>query len=348
MAYTFDVYRGRVQPETNLRVFATYIAFFPQLVAGPIERAPRLLPQFHKYFQFDYDRVVSGLRLVLWGVFKKVVIADRVAVYVNGVYNDVHVYSGQHYVIATFFFTFQIYCDFSGYSDIAIGSARILGFDLMENFRQPYFALSIREFWRRWHISLSTWFRDYVYIPLGGNQVVLLRQLLNLMVVFVVSGLWHGANWTFVVWGILHGGFVVVETIYIRWDGRPRLRQGKVITIWQWLITFIAVCFTWIFFRANSLDDAWHIITHLFEFGKAQLVLPVADQRFDGNLEYLLNVILIMALLFIEWQNTHKELTTKVLQNRHIRWATYYGAIVFIFISVTDNQARQQFIYFRF
>ena len=177
MAYTIDVYRGKVEPERNLAVFATYIAFFPQLVAGPIERAPRLLPQFHQYFAFDYDRVVSGLRLILWGVFKKVVIADRVAVYVNNVYNDVHAYSGQHYIIATFFFAFQIYCDFSGYSDIAIGSARILGFDLMENFRQPYFSLSVREFWRRWHISLSTWFRDYVYIPLGGNQVMLSRPI---------------------------------------------------------------------------------------------------------------------------------------------------------------------------
>ena len=209
MAYTIDVYRGVVEPEKHLGIMATFVAFFPQLVAGPIERAPHMLPQFRQRMSFDQARTVEGLRLILWGAFKKIVIADRLAIYVNTVYNAPRHYSGLPLIAATIFFAFQIYCDFSAYSDIAIGAAKILGFDLMENFRQPYFSKSVREFWGRWHISLSTWFRDYLYIPLGGNRVTFTRHLLNLMIVFVVSGLWHGASWTFVIWGALHGLYIV-------------------------------------------------------------------------------------------------------------------------------------------
>lgn len=209
LSYSIDVYRGEKEPERNFGKFALYVAFFPQLVAGPIERSTNLLPQFDRRISFDYDRFVSGLRLMLWGFFKKIVIADRLAIYVNEVYNSPAEFQGLTLILATYFFAFQIYCDFSGYSDIAIGAARIMGYDLMINFRQPYFSQSIAEFWKRWHISLSTWFKDYLYIPLGGNRVAKNRWYFNLMAVFLISGLWHGANWTFVLWGFLHGFYLV-------------------------------------------------------------------------------------------------------------------------------------------
>jgi D-alanyl-lipoteichoic acid acyltransferase DltB (MBOAT superfamily) len=209
LSYTIDVYRGKIQPERHLGVFALFVSFFPQLVAGPIERSGNLLPQFYQKTAVDYERIISGLQRMTWGFFKKVVIADRLALLVNTVYNHPTEFSGMPLIIATYAFGFQIYCDFSAYSDIAIGAARVMGFDLMENFRQPYYARSIPEFWRRWHISLSTWFRDYVYLPLGGNRVKLPHWVFNILVVFVVSGLWHGANWTFVIWGALHGIFMV-------------------------------------------------------------------------------------------------------------------------------------------
>jgi D-alanyl-lipoteichoic acid acyltransferase DltB (MBOAT superfamily) len=205
LGYTIDVYRGKLEPERHLGRFALFVSFFPQLLAGPIERASNMLPQFYEKFDFDEARVSSGLRLILWGLFKKIVIADRLGLYVNAVYNSPSDWEGWPVFLATYFFAFQIYCDFSGYSDIAIGAARVMGFNLMENFRRPYFAQSPSEFWRRWHISLSSWFRDYLYIPLGGSRVSVPRWYLNLMIVFLVSGLWHGAAWTFVIWGGLHG-----------------------------------------------------------------------------------------------------------------------------------------------
>ena len=214
MSYSVDIYQGKLKPEKHFGIFALFVSFFPQLVAGPIERASNLLPQFHKPFTFDRKKAVSGLQLMLWGMFKKVVVADRLAFLVNAVYDQPGEYEGFTLFLATIFFAFQIYCDFSGYSDIAIGAARILGFDLMKNFDTPYSARNVSEFWRRWHISLSTWFKDYVYIPLGGNRVVKWRWYYNLMITFLVSGLWHGANWTFVIWGglarVLSGGWPYV------------------------------------------------------------------------------------------------------------------------------------------
>jgi D-alanyl-lipoteichoic acid acyltransferase DltB (MBOAT superfamily) len=213
LGYSIDVYYGRVRAERDFITYALFVTFFPQLVAGPIERTASLLPQFKENHGFDYDRVTSGLKLAAWGMFKKVVVADRLALYVNGVYGEPGVYPAAALALATFFFAFQIYCDFSGYSDIAIGCARALGFNLIANFRRPYFASSITEFWRRWHISLSAWFKDYLYIPLGGNRKGSFRRHLNLMITFLVSGLWHGAAWHFVVWGALHGAFQVAEHI---------------------------------------------------------------------------------------------------------------------------------------
>lgn len=206
LSYTIDVYRGVTKPERHFGIFAVYVSFFPQLVAGPIERSERLLPQFRVPVIPNENNFSSGMKLMVWGFFKKVVVADNVAIIVNQVYNNVNEYQGLPLIIATFLFAIQIYCDFSGYSDIAIGSARVMGIHLMKNFNTPYFSKSITEFWKRWHISLSTWFRDYVYIPLGGNRVSKPRHYLNLFLTFLISGLWHGANWTFVIWGALHGG----------------------------------------------------------------------------------------------------------------------------------------------
>src|SRR3989339_1447668 len=209
MGYTIDVYRRQQKPERHFGIFALYVMFYPQLVAGPIERSQNLIHQFYEKHVPDYARIASGLKLMLWGLFKKVVIADRVAVVVNQVYNNPHDYSGLPFVIATVFFAFQIYCDFSGYSDIAVGAAEVMGFKLMKNFNRPYFSKSIAEFWKRWHISLSTWFRDYLYIPLGGSRTTAARWQFNLFITFLVSGLWHGANWTFVIWGALNGFYLV-------------------------------------------------------------------------------------------------------------------------------------------
>ena len=215
MSYTIEVYRRHQKAERHFGIFALYVLFYPQLVAGPIERPQNILPQFHQKQYFDYNRVVSGLQLMAWGLFKKVVIADRLALLVNEVYNTPTHYQGLPLLVATVFFSVQIYCDFAGYSDIALGSARVMGFDLMTNFSRPYFSRSLPEFWRRWHISLSTWFKDYVYLPLGGNRVALPRACFNLFFVFIISGLWHGASWTFIIWGALHGAYLVGELLTI-------------------------------------------------------------------------------------------------------------------------------------
>jgi len=268
LSYTIEVYRGRREPERHPGIFALYVSFFPQLVAGPIERAGNLLPQLRLRQRFDYDRVAEGLRLMAWGMFKKVAIADRLALIVDRVYGDPTGFEGPHLVLGTVFFAFQIYCDFSGYSDIAIGAARVMGVRLMRNFNRPYLAASIADFWRRWHISLTTWFRDYVYIPLGGNRTGRGRWRFNVAVVFLVSGMWHGANWTFLVWGALHGTFFLLEhaTRNVRaklaavspFASRPRLRRAAGVAA-----TFLAVTFAWIFFRAESVSDAFHVVGHL-------------------------------------------------------------------------------------
>jgi len=290
MSYTIDVYHRRLAPETHFGIFALYVAFFPQLAAGPITRAGILLPQFHQKQPLDAQRIGSGLQLILWGFFKKIVIADRLAVYVATVYNNPDVYYGLPILIATYFFAFQIYCDFSAYSDIAIGAARLMGYELMRNFRQPYFATSIPEFWGRWHISLSTWFRDYLYIPLGGNRVAQWRVYLNLLIVFVVSGLWHGANWTFVMWGALHG---VYSALTVAWSrGWPPARaakteQARSAQEFSWgklgkiLLTFHLVLLAWVFFRADSIGDAFTLLrnaTHLVPINGSSIVLINPNQ----------------------------------------------------------------------
>jgi len=270
LSYIIEVYKGRQKSENNFLVFSLYIMFFPQILSGPIGRPQKLLPQFHKEYCFDFQRAVSGLRLMLWGYFKKLVIADALALYVNSIFHSPRLSLSYDLMTATFLFGIQIYCDFSGYTDIARGSARVLGFNLMENFNRPYFSQSILEFWRRWHISLTSWMRDYVYIPLGGNRVSNFRHFFNVLLVFAFSGLWHGANWTFIVWGLLHAFYIIFSFITknfrqfliktIKLDKAPFLYKAlKIIT------TFVLVDIAWIFFKAESISDAVYIITHFID-----------------------------------------------------------------------------------
>ena len=259
LSYSIDVYRGNRKAERHFGYFALYVTFFPQLVAGPIERSERLLPQLRAPHSFSYQNLMDGIIRISWGFFKKVIIADRVAVLVNSVYNNAYEYSKIYLVMATLGFAVQIYCDFSGYSDIAIGSAKIMGIDLMENFKVPYFSKSINEFWTRWHISLSTWFKDYLYIPLGGNRCdQRWKYYRNILIVFLVSGFWHGANWTFIIWGFLHGAVQIGERIQKGFNSRLKLPD-----ILRMFLTFAFVCLAWIFFRANNIHDAIYIISHL-------------------------------------------------------------------------------------
>jgi alginate O-acetyltransferase complex protein AlgI len=350
MSYTIDVYRGRIQPEMHLGRVAMYVAFFPQLVAGPIERATNLLPQFRRVQRFDEARTIEGLQLILWGFFKKVVIADRLAIYVDAVYGDVGSYSGLSLWLATFFFAFQIYCDFSAYSNIAIGTARVMGINLMDNFRQPYFARSVREFWGRWHISLSTWFRDYVYIPLGGNRVPIGRNVVNIMIVFLLSGLWHGAGWNFIFWGALHG-LAVAVLAFIQWrNWRLLPANGWGMDALRVLLTFGFVCFTWIFFRASSIDDAFYIIGNLFVFDSTvDLTAPFAAALLDPQIEFTLAFSLITILLAADALIARQSLPV-VLQATPtaLRWPLYYLLGAAVIFSGLYGAGAQQFIYFQF
>ncbi len=272
MSYTIEVYRGHQPAEKHFGIYALYVMFYPQLVAGPIERPQNLLPQFRELHVFDADRVFSGLKLMVWGLFKKLVIADRLGIYVDSAYNYHEQSSGVSLLLATFFFSFQIYCDFSGYTDIAIGAARVMGFNLMTNFRRPLLARSTADHWRRWHISLSTWFRDYVYFPMGGSRVKIPRMYVNLMVVFLISGLWHGANWTFVIWGGLNGLYVVLGHITRRprhwcWSLTGIPRHHRLDTFFQIIITFSLIAFSRVFFRSENLDQALSIFRKMAGMG---------------------------------------------------------------------------------
>ncbi len=324
LGYVVDVYRGKVKAERHLGIYSLYVMFFPQLVAGPIERAQNMLPQFRERHFFAVARVTEGLKLMLWGMFKKVVIADRLALVVNQVYADPSSYAGPSLITATIFFAFQIYCDFSGYSDIAIGSAQVLGFRLMRNFDRPYFATSIQDFWHHWHISLSTWFRDYVYFPLGGNRVSLWRWRLNILLTFLLSGLWHGANWTFVIWGALHGFYYLISTIARKPVAWPQ--SLKVI------ITFSLVCFAWIFFRANHLSDAQYIISHLLT-GWGQGLKAGTQPGAIGlsMIEFLFAVGLIGLLICIERLENKETISALVARPPMVlRWGIYTAAVLMI------------------
>jgi D-alanyl-lipoteichoic acid acyltransferase DltB (MBOAT superfamily) len=292
VSYVVEVYRRMAPAERNLLNYALYVAFFPQMVAGPIERPHSLLPQFHVEHELRFENVQAGFRIALWGVFKKAVVADLLATAVNKVYSHPQQFTGPILILATLFFSIQIYCDFSGYSEIAIGIARMMGFRLTVNFRQPYLAESVGAFWRRWHISLSTWFRDYLYLPLGGSRVPRSRYFANLMIVFLVSGLWHGANWTFVVWGALHGSYLVLGT----WTAplRHRLNTPRFVEV---LLTFSLVTFAWIFFRANNVSDGLYVATHLLNVGGFRLtdLLSLGLPRFELILAFVLIAVVAVA-----------------------------------------------------
>ncbi len=339
LAYTIEVYRGTQAPERHLGRFALYVAFFPQLVAGPIERARNLLPQFREHHGFDYARVTDGLRLMGWGLFKKVVIADRIAELVDSVYGAPGDYAGPAVAVATVFYAFQIYCDFSGYSDIAIGAARVLGYRLMQNFDRPYFAVSIADFWRRWHISLSTWFRDYLYIPLGGNRVGLPRWCVNIVIVFVLSGLWHGANWTFLGWGALHAMYLLAgRAMAPLW---ARCGDHAAVRCLRGLGVFTLVCFAWIFFRARTLGDAMTLIR----------ALPTGWGSFPhfavpGPTLVLLSCLVVF-LLTVQFAQGFGPLNERFIhQPLWLRWSVYSAALWGIFLLGALKQT--QFIYFVF
>ncbi len=344
MSYTIEVYRGHQKAERNFGIYSLYVMFYPQLVAGPIERPQNLLHQFYEEHFFDYDRVVEGLKLMLWGFVKKLVIADRLALYVDAVYSNADQHSGISLMVATVFFAVQIYCDFSGYSDIAIGAAKVMGFKLMKNFNRPYFSSSISEFWSRWHISLSTWFKDYLYISLGGNRVSIPRWYFNLFFVFLVSGLWHGANWTFIIWGALNGFYLVAALV------RDRLLAAagwKKTNSTPWLMkavnigfTFLLICFSWIFFRANNLDHARLIIRKIFTFEKGPL--------FVTNPTFTYSLFAIAFLFAVEAKQEYYKGSFTLLNNKSlsVRYITYLALILLILlIGVFDGS---QFIYFQF
>lgn len=358
LSYTIDVYHGKIKPERHLGIFSLYVVFFPQLVAGPIERAVNLLPRLKEVQQFNYDHIRSGLWQIAWGLFKKVVIADRLAVMVDYVYSQPEQFFGIPLIIATVFFAFQIFCDFSGYSDIAIGSARVLGIDLMKNFNRPYLARSIGEFWKRWHISLSTWFRDYVYIPLGGNRVGVPRWYRNLMITFIVSGFWHGANWTFLIWGALHGAFLVAETRLI---GRQRGQAESLKDVLRISLTFGLVCLAWIFFRADNLQDATHILTHLSNgLGESmRLIIQEVDPNVPGSRFHFLYLGQDKYEFFLAWGLIFGLMGIQLAEERGVkwevwfeqkpaifRWATYFVVVLCLLFLGIFNQS--QFIYFQF
>ena len=356
LGYTIDVYNGKTKAQKHLGVFAVFVSFFPQLVAGPIERSNRLLPQFFKKHKFSYERARYGLQQMMWGFFKKVVIADRLAIVVDGVYNNLDNYSGSALIIATIFFTFQIYCDFSGYSDIAIGSARVMGFELMENFKRPYFSKSIAEFWRRWHISLSTWFRDYLYIPLGGNRVVKWKWYYNLLITFLVSGLWHGANWTFIVWGALHGTYLISAIIIKNPKDKLlnflRIKGSKIHHVYQIIFTFTLASFAWIFFRANNITDAIYVSSNLFTDVGDYTNLASMQLKLRG-LGVGMNDLLISFGLIIFMEAFHLyerggDVWLKLKSKpKWLRWSVYY-IIIFGILFLSPHSRSNNFIYFQF
>lgn len=345
LTYTFEVYKRKFEPTKDIVSFFLFVSIFPLAMAGPIERATNLLPQLYKKRRLNYDQIVSGLRLILWGFFMKVVIADRLAVYVDSVYNNVSHHSGITLALATVFFSFQLYCDFAGYSNIAIGCGKLLGLNFIVNFKRPYMSVSITDFWRRWHISLSTWFRDYVYIPLGGNRCSSRRHYCNLMITFLISGLWHGSDWTFVIWGGLNGLFMVIGEIlfpikkYI-FQKTSSLEMGKIKYGFDILVTFGTITFLWIFFRAKCIDDAFLVIEKIVRFN---------GNLFTDNIDSLAyGSVLILVLWFSELMQERNSGKHYFFENRNkgIRHASYLTiSLLILLIGVFDSS---QFIYFQF
>jgi D-alanyl-lipoteichoic acid acyltransferase DltB (MBOAT superfamily) len=341
MSYTIDIYRGKLEPCEDPVAFFAFVSFFPQLVAGPIERAANLLPQFSTIRVFTYGLARNGVLLILWGLVKKVVVADQCAILVDQVFTSPQSYSSFELVLGSIFFTIQIYCDFSGYSDIATGTAALFGFSLMRNFRYPLFSRDIAEFWRRWHISLSTWFKDYVFIPLGGSRGRLIITVRNLLVVFLVSGLWHGANWTFVIWGLLH----VLYYLPVLLTGQTRAHSGEVAEgrflpplqdVWKIAVTFIFVVVAFVFFRAASVSLAWEFLRELVRFPP--------EFGVSAGFTYLTAVVILF--LSIEWANRHKTHPLELPRFPPVVKYSVYGLLCYLIIGFSGGH--QEFIYFQF
>ena len=342
LSYTIDIYRKELKPTTNFVAFATFVAFFPQLVAGPIERAKNLLPQIKKIRTFDYEMAYNGLGLVLWGLFKKVVIADTCAIYVNDIFSNYETLDSLSLFMGSVYFAFQIYGDFSGYSDMAIGLAGMLGIKLMKNFSYPYFSRTIAEFWRRWHISLTTWFKDYLYIPLGGSKGTKWLNLRNVVIVFLVSGFWHGANWTFIVWGALNALYFIplmflnINRKYLEIPSQNRLFPSLKEFLLM-LNTFVITCFAWIFFRSENISQAFNYIIRMFNNNQFKISYLNID---PSNVEALL---LVAFFIFIEWFNRTKDHPL----TGNYRMLKYSFVIILIMVFGVFSET-QEFIYFQF
>lgn len=340
LSYSIDIYRGKMEPTRDVVAFFAYVSFFPQLVAGPIERATNLLPQFQRERQFDYGMAVDGVRQMLWGFFKKVVVADNCAVYVDDIWNNINGESSLNLAMAAALFSIQIYCDFSGYSDIAIGTAKLFGIKLMQNFKVPYFSRDIAEFWRRWHISLTTWFRDYLYIPLGGSRVCKEKVVRNTFIIFLFSGLWHGANWTFLLWGAFHA--LLFLPLIIMGKNRKytdTVAEGRLLPnvkeLSQMLLTFILAAFGWILFRSQSIGEAVCFIEGIFTGSLGEANFPMRTLTF------------VAILMLVEWlQRNHEHgLSMEKVHNSVVRYACYLSILAMIFIFGVFNET---FIYFQF
>lgn len=352
LSYVIDIYYNRIKPEKDFIEYSVFVCFFPLLVAGPIERATHLLPQIKKARIFNYNKSVDGLRQILWGLFKKVVIADQCAEIANPIFNDYTNFSGSTLVVGAVLFAFQIYGDFSGYSDIALGVAKLFGIDLLKNFAFPYFSRDIAEFWRRWHISLSTWFRDYLYIPLGGSKGGAWSKIKNTFIIFLVSGFWHGANWTFIVWGLLNAIFIMPSIIFkTNRNNLDVVAKGKILPnakeFFAVLVTFSLTVFAWIFFRSNTLTDALQYI--LIIFSKSIIMFPkIPSSSIFGVSTAVIVAGLLILFLITEWLGRHKEFALQNIENilsKKWRYAMYY---TFVFLILFFSGSDQQFIYFQF
>ena len=340
LGYVIDVYRGTTKAERHFGIYAAFISFFPQLVAGPIERTNNLLPQIKANHEFNYEQATYGLKLMAWGLFKKLVISDNIAVEADKIFGNLHEYHGFTLILASLYFTVQIYCDFSGYSDIARGCSKLFGIELMENFRSPYFSSSIKEFWSRWHISLSTWFRDYVYIPLGGNRVSKFRHNVNLMITFIVSGLWHGANWTFVIWGSLHGLAQVIENAFMSHEKHHGFKRA-----FRVVCVFVLCSVLWVFFRAQSLDEAMYIFTHMFDGITNIREWLHTDIR--AKRVFMFGGLTVAVYDYISYIRNEEAINLIRNKGTFTRWLAYItlGLAVMIF---SAKKAATEFVYFQF
>jgi len=343
LSYSIDVYRGKFKPTKDIIAFFAFVAFFPQLVAGPIERATNLLPQFYKKRYFEYDKAVDGMRQILWGLFKKIVIADNCARYVNVIFSNYSDYSGSTLLLGAILFAFQIYGDFSGYSDIAIGTARLFSFNLMRNFAYPYFSRDIAEYWRRWHISLSSWFRDYVYIPLGGSRGSTWMKIRNTFIIFLITGFWHGANWTFIVWGFINACCVL--PLMLMRQNRTHLdivAEGKILPsikeLFQVGITFFIVCIIKIFFRSESVSGAFHYIRIMFS--TSLLTIPSMLPK-----KLIPAIILFVVIEWIQREKQHALQIDSFKLPEVVKWGVYYALVIII---IVFGGTQQEFFYFQF